>query len=153
MPDTSTQGTSSELLSWDWVTSLIKAQREFTITTLHAVYPHATPITAVWIDGDLIFRSPDSIARRIDRGPTVDVTLCTSEATVEVSGQARRIRSSDVQAAAWQKAYADKYGFNAGPIDGLFVLEPQAVSASRPRRIGADGACQQEERTTDWLFA
>lgn len=152
-PETSGQDSSSELLSWDWVIDRIKDQREFTITTMHAVYPHATPITAVWVEGSLVFRSPDTIGRRIDRGPTVDVTLCSSEVTVEISGQARRVRTGESDAALWQRVYADKYGFNAGPIDGLFVLEPQSVSASRPRLIGADGGCQREEHTTDWLFA
>lgn len=153
LPESRQQDGVSELLSWDWVINRIKDQREFTITTMHAVYPHATPITAVWVEGSLIFRSPDSIGRRIDRGPTVDITLCSTDATVEVGGQARRVRTSEADAALWQRAYADKYGFNAGPIDGLFVLEPQSVSASRPRLIGADGSCERDEHTTDWLFA
>ncbi|MCR9278881.1 MAG: hypothetical protein NXH85_12985 [Pseudomonadaceae bacterium] len=144
---------AGELLSWDWVINRIKDQREFTITTMHAVYPHSTPITAAWVEGNLILRVIDNIGRRIDRGPGVEVTLCSEDATIEVSGQARRVRTGEADATLWQRAYADKYGFNAGPINGLFVLVPQAVSASRPRLIGADGACQREEYTTDWLFA
>ena len=103
------------LLDWSWAQSRLRAARNYWLcTTRPDGRPHATPIWAVWVNGDLIFGCDQHSrkARNIAANSHVALHLESGDETLIVEGAVEALKPSPALQAAINDAFAEKYAID-----------------------------------------
>ncbi len=134
MPESYGVPASSEgMLTWDFVTTRLKAAQNFWISTIHpSNRPHTRATWGVWVDDTLYFGGGADTrwARNLALNPAVNVHLEDAHEAVILEGVVDRLTEENTDAALLSRiddAYEAKYGMRHGTP--FFRLRPQVVFA------------------------
>lgn len=123
------------LLEWDWVSTRMKAARNYWISTTRPDgKPHAAPVWGVWMDEALYFgTSPTSRkGRNIAHQPYVVVHLESGDEVVICEGTLTRETNSAIlhkMADIYGKKYPHQPDPENEPDGAYYVLRPEKVMA------------------------
>jgi nitroimidazol reductase NimA-like FMN-containing flavoprotein (pyridoxamine 5'-phosphate oxidase superfamily) len=135
-----------ERFPWSRVEAALAAARNYWIGTAGPNgRPHAAPVWALWLDGDVYFSTGKESrkARNLDANPNVVVHVESSSGEIVIlEGRAEEISDETTLKPVWY-AYKRKYDWDASRYP-FYVVRP-ALAFSFEEHLG--------ETATRWTFA